>query len=94
MNKTDLCMVVAKEADIPLAKAKEVVEVLLDAVMQGLVDDTRVNIRDFGNFAVHERKSRTGRNPQNGQPIVIPAKKVVSFRAGQALLSKINKTRK
>jgi nucleoid DNA-binding protein len=87
-------MVVAKEADIPLAKAKEVVEILLNTVMKGLVDDSRTNIRDFGSFAVHERKSRTGRNPQNGQSIIIPAKKVVSFRAGQALLNKINKTRK
>ena len=50
-----------------------------------------VKISGFGNFEVHTKTARPGRNPQTGEPVVIAARKVVTFRASGSLRQQINK---
>ncbi|KJS31392.1 MAG: DNA-binding protein [Desulfatitalea sp. BRH_c12] len=84
MNKTDL---IAKVATVvgTQKQAKEAVECMLDAITEALADKDTVQIAGFGSFKVSERKARTGRNPQSGASIDIPARNVPKFIPGKAL---------
>ena len=57
-------------------------------------DEVALDRVGFGTFSVAERKARTGRNPQTGKEIKIPAKKVVRFKAGAGLSAAANKGKK
>lgn len=50
----------------------------------------KVPLVGFGTFAVSERAARSGRNPQTGEPVEIPARKAVTFKAGSALKEAVN----
>jgi DNA-binding protein HU-beta len=58
---------------------------LIDAITGALKKGDRVALVGFGSFSVSKRSARTGRNPQTGKEIKIPAKKVVKFKAGAEL---------
>ncbi|GMA66223.1 hypothetical protein GCM10025859_66980 [Alicyclobacillus fastidiosus] len=49
----------------------------------------KVQIPGFGTFEVRDRAARTGRNPQTGETIEIPASKVPAFKAGTGLKEKV-----
>ncbi len=89
MNKTDL---VAKVAEIigTQKQAKEAVDCVLDAITDALTNKDAVQIAGFGSFKVSERKARTGRNPQSGAAIEIPARNVPKFVPGKALKDAVN----
>lgn len=84
MNKTDL---IAKVATVvgTQKQAKEAVECVLDSITEALASRQSVQIAGFGSFKVSERKARTGRNPQSGATIEIPARNVPKFIPGKAL---------
>ena len=84
MNKTDLINKVATVVGTQ-KQAKEAVDCVLDAITGALAGKDSVQIAGFGSFKVSERKARTGRNPQTGAPIQIPAAKVPKFVPGKAL---------
>jgi nucleoid DNA-binding protein len=84
MNKTDLINEVA--AVIGTQKqAKEAIDCVLKTIADALAKNDSVQISGFGSFKVSERKARTGRNPQTGETIEIPAGRVPRFVAGKAL---------
>ena len=89
MNKADL---IAKVADIvgTQKQAKETVDCVLDAISAALAKKDSVQISGFGTFKVSERKARTGRNPQSGAEINIPARNVPKFVPGKALKDAVN----
>jgi DNA-binding protein HU-beta len=62
----------------------------LDAITNSLKNSDRVTLVDFGTFSTSKREARTGRNPQNGKSINIPAKTVVKFKAGKAMGDEVN----
>ncbi|MGD8834016.1 MAG: HU family DNA-binding protein [Desulfobacteraceae bacterium] len=84
MNKTDLVNEVASVLGTQ-KQAKEAVDCMFDSITGALAKNDAVQISGFGSFKVSERKARTGRNPQTGDPIQIPAGKVPKFTAGKAL---------
>jgi len=90
MNKGELIEAVAKDAGISKALAGKVLDSCIDAVTKSLRRGDRVALAGFGTFSVARRKARTGRNPQTGREIRIPAKKVAKFKAG-AKLAKVVK---
>ena len=53
--------------------------------------DKKIDLRGFGTFSVRESAARTGRNPQTGEPIQIPARRVPTFKPGKELKEKVNK---
>lgn len=75
----------ALEAGISKNRATKALEALLDGVEEALKDGARVTLTGFGTFEAAQHKARTGRNPQTGQPIHIPARRVPKFRAGARL---------
>jgi nucleoid DNA-binding protein len=84
MNKTDLINEVTTVIGTQ-KQAKEAVDCVLKAIADALAKNDSVQISGFGSFKVSERKARTGRNPQTGETIQIPAGRVPRFVAGKAL---------
>ena len=89
MNKAELINAIAKKAEVSKATAKTALETVVSATTASLKKGQRVALVGFGSFSVAKRAARTGRNPQNGKPIKIAAKKVVKFRAGADLAKSV-----
>jgi DNA-binding protein HU-beta len=85
MNKTQLIDAMAADAGLSKADAKRALEAFVNATSGALKGGDKVALVGFGSFSVNERSARTGRNPQTGATINIPAKKVVKFKAGAEL---------
>lgn len=91
MNKAELIDKIAREAGITKAAAGRAIESLIDGIGQSLQRGERAALVGFGTFSLGQRRGRTGRNPQTGATIKIPAKKVVRFRCGKELEELINR---
>ncbi|NBC83463.1 MAG: DNA-binding protein [Bacteroidetes bacterium] len=85
MNKAQLIDAIAADAGLTKADAKKALDAFISATTKSLKKGDRVALVGFGSFAVSKRSQRTGRNPQTGKEITIPAKKVVKFKAGSEL---------
>jgi DNA-binding protein HU-beta len=85
MNKAQLIDAIAAGAGLTKADGKKALDAFIKATTQALKKGDRVALVGFGSFSVSKRSARTGRNPQTGKEIKIPAKKVVKFKAGSDL---------
>lgn len=85
MTKSDLIEVVAKKASLTSKASREAVQAVFGTITDALKKGDKVVVTGFGTFMVRSRKSRTGRNPQTGDAINIPARKTPGFTAGKAL---------
>lgn len=90
MNKNDLANIVADKADISKDKANEVINAITDEITSALVREEAVSLIGFGSFNCRSRSARTGKNPQTGEPIEIPASQTVGFKPGKALKDSVN----
>lgn len=90
MNKTELVERVAENTGKTKKEASLVVDSVLKAISDALVEGEKVTLIGFGNFEVKERAARLGRNPQTGEEIQIEASKVPSFKAGKQLKDAVN----
>ena len=90
MNKTELVANVAEKAGLTKKDAEKAVNALFSSIEEALVANDKVQMIGFGTFEVKERAARTGRNPQTGAEIAIPASKNPVFKAGKALKDVVN----
>ena len=88
-TKKDIVRTIAEESGLTQQTAKELVQNTLDAIVQILADNGRIELRNFGVFECKERKARIGRNPKTGAPVDVPAKFVVTFKPGKAMENRI-----
>ena len=89
MNKGELVEKVANECGLGKVAAEQVLASVFGAVTDAMVAGDKVTLIGFGTFSVSERAAREGRNPQSGETINIPAKKVVKFKAGTKLTDSV-----
>ncbi|MFO7760743.1 MAG: HU family DNA-binding protein [Thermodesulfobacteriota bacterium] len=85
MNKSELVNNMASEAGISKVAAEKALNAFMDSVTKVLSKDDKVTLVGFGTFSVKNRAARQGRNPQTGENIKIPARKVPRFKAGSKL---------
>lgn len=85
MNKNDLVSAMAEKTGMTKKSTAEVVDAFTSVVAEALVKGEDVALAGFGAFKVKDRAARTGRNPQTGETIDIPASKAISFKAGKGL---------
>ncbi|MBN2575987.1 MAG: integration host factor subunit alpha [Deltaproteobacteria bacterium] len=71
-------------------EAAEIVETVFDTIKATLERGEKIKISGFGNFVVRDKNSRTGRNPQTGEEIVITARRVLTFKPSQVLKNSLN----
>ena len=90
MNKSELIEKVAAAADLSKADAGRALDAVLSTVTDALKEGDSVVLVGFGTFSVKDRAARTGRNPQTGKTIEIPAARVPGFKAGKALKDAVN----
>jgi integration host factor subunit beta len=90
MNKSDLIVALAKEADLPLRKAEEIVNLIFETMSKALIDGDRIEIRGFGSFMVKEYRGYTGRNPKTGDKIAVDEKKLPFFKTGKELRERVD----
>lgn len=91
MNKTEFAKAVAAKAELSQVQAKAVTNAVLEVIEEALVNEDPVRFVGFGTFEVKDVPARKGINPRTNEPIEIPARKKVSFKAGADLVGKVNK---
>lgn len=84
LTKAELTTILCNELrDISQVEAKEFVNSFFDEIRELLGKGLSVKLSGFGNFELREKASRPGRNPKTGEPAVVSARRVVSFKTGQ-----------
>ncbi len=90
MNKNDLVNQVSDNTGLSKSDSAKAVDSVLDTITSTLKNGGDVRLVGFGTFLVSKRKETTGRNPQTGAAITIPAANVPKFRPGKALKESLN----
>lgn len=91
MNRSELSKEIAKKLGVSQKEALKYIDLITGSITDAMEKGDRVEIRGFGSFIVKKYAKRDGVNPKNGNKIVIPAKKLPSFKAGKDLKEKINR---
>lgn len=90
MNKNEFITQIAESADISKKSAGDALQAFMVAITDTMKKGDKLTLIGFGTFSVYERAARTGRNPQTGKKMNIPAKKVVKFKVGKKLVEAVN----
>ncbi|MCF8001552.1 MAG: HU family DNA-binding protein [Halanaerobiales bacterium] len=99
MTKTELIDEVREKTDLTKKDTGKIINAALEAIMDYLgreakkpeEDRDKVQIVGFGSFEVNNRAKRKGRNPQTGEEITIPERKVPVFRKGKTFKEAVDK---
>ncbi len=90
MNKNELVAAVAEKAGLAKSDAQSAIDAVFDTITGELKKGGDVRLVGFGNFTVSRREATTGRNPQTGKAVDIPARNVPKFSAGKGLKDAVN----
>jgi integration host factor subunit beta len=83
---------ISEEKGIPCAEVKAIVQQVLDGIIETLVNEGRIELRNFGVFEVKKRKARQARNPRTGEKVSVPEKSVVTFKPGRELEARVRQS--
>lgn len=89
MTKKDIVRTISEEVGLTQQQTKEVVQRTFDAIIESLVRDQRIELRNFGVFEVKPRAARKARNPRTGEQVDVPRKHVVTFKPGKYMEAKV-----
>lgn len=89
MTKKDIVKTISDEIGMTQLKTKEIVQKTFDAIVVALVDQKRIELRNFGVFSVKKRAARKARNPRTGDRVEVPEKFVVTFKPGKEMEEKV-----
>lgn len=85
MTKKEIVRTISEEIGLTQLKTKEIVQKTFDAIVEALVEDGRIELRNFGVFEVKRRAPRKARNPRTGDKVYVPEKFVVTFKPGKEM---------
>ncbi len=89
MTKKEIVKQISERAELTQLKTKEIVQWTFDAIVETLIRDGRIELRNFGVFAVKRRKPRKARNPRTGERVDVDAKNVVTFKPGKEMEERV-----
>ncbi len=89
MTKKEIVKTISEEIGLTQLKTKEIVQKTFDAIVDTLVDDRRIELRNFGVFEVKKRAARKARNPRTGDKVFVPEKFVVTFKPGKEMEERV-----
>jgi len=91
MTRLELVKRIADQnPDLPEGDAARLVDTVFREIGEAMAEGRRVEIRGFGAFSVREREARVGRNPRNGEPVQVAAKRAPFFKTGKTLHNRLN----
>lgn len=89
VTKKEIVKTISEEIGMTQLKTKEIVQKTFDAIVESLVEERRIELRNFGVFEVKRRAARKARNPRTGDHVVVPAKFVVVFKPGKEMEERV-----
>jgi nucleoid DNA-binding protein len=89
VTKKEIVKAISEELGLTQLKTKEIVQKTFDAIVETLVTDHRIELRNFGVFEVKKRAARKARNPRTGGQVEVPAKFVVTFKPGKGMEERV-----
>ena len=85
MTKKEIVRTISEDVGLTQLETKRIVQKTFDAIVETLVSDGRIELRNFGVFEVKRRKPRKARNPRTGDKVEVPEKLVVTFKPGKVM---------
>ena len=89
MTKKEIVKQISDRIGLTQLKTKEIVQQTFDAIVETLITERRIELRNFGVFEVKERKPRKARNPRTGEKVDVPSKFVVTFKPGKEMEERV-----
>jgi DNA-binding protein HU-beta/integration host factor subunit beta len=89
VTKKEIVKTISEEIGLTQLKTKEIVQKTFDAIVETLVEDGRIELRNFGVFEVKKRAARKARNPRTGDRVDVPEKYVVTFKPGKEMEERV-----
>jgi nucleoid DNA-binding protein len=90
VTKKEIVKTISDETGLNQQQIKQVVQKTFDSIVQTLVEEGRIELRNFGVFQVRPRAARKARNPRTGRQVEVPEKFVVSFKPGKIMEERVN----
>jgi nucleoid DNA-binding protein len=91
VTKKEIVKDISDVTGLTQLKTKEIVQMTFDAIVETLLAEKRIELRNFGVFEVKRRKARKARNPRTGDRVDVPPKYVVTFKPGKEMEEKIRR---
>ncbi len=89
MTKKEIVRQISERIGMTQLKTKEIVQLTFNAIVDTLLEDKRIELRNFGVFEVKQRKARKARNPRTGEKVDVPPKNVVTFKPGKEMEERV-----
>jgi nucleoid DNA-binding protein len=89
VTKKEIVKTISEEIGMTQLKTKEIVQKTFDAIVETLVEERRIELRNFGVFEVKKRAARKARNPRTGDKVFVPEKYVVTFKPGKEMEERV-----
>jgi integration host factor subunit beta len=89
VTKKEIVKTISEEIGLTQLKTKEIVQKTFDAIVETLVEERRIELRNFGVFEVKQRAARKARNPRTGAKVNVPEKFVVTFKPGKEMEERV-----
>jgi len=89
VTKKEIVRTISEEIGLTQLKTKEIVQKTFDAIVETLVDEGRIELRNFGVFEVKRRAPRKARNPRTGDKVDVAEKFVVTFKPGKEMEQRV-----
>src|SRR5262249_41981968 len=91
VTKKEIVKQISEELGLTQLKTKEIVQRTFEAIIETLLREKRIELRNFGVFEVKERKARRARNPRTGDAVQVDAKNVVTFKPGKEMEERVRR---
>jgi nucleoid DNA-binding protein len=89
VTKKEIVKTISDTSGLTQLKTKEIVQMTFDAIVETLIEERRIELRNFGVFEVKRRAARKARNPRTGTKVFVPEKYVVTFKPGKEMEEKV-----
>lgn len=89
MTKKEIVKTISDKTGLTQLQIKEIVQLTFDGIVETLLEEGRVELRNFGVFQVKSRKARKARNPRTGRQVDVPEKFVVTFKPGKEMEARV-----
>ena len=90
MTKKEIAKKISEQSGITHLLALEAVQMVFDGITKTLLDEGRIELRNFGVFEVKRRRARKARNPRTGEAVSVPERRVATFKPGLEMEQRIN----